>query len=116
MANNMQMMFFRVHPPIPHYLVGIKVLFYNSQCIYLTATTIIFFTAMMRVGFGPANVYTTPAHTFTRACPFVPELKPTLYIFNSLAFHVSVIFLCRLSIMQRPVAVFVIRWCVVVPI
>src|SRR5947209_2246088 len=94
MTKDVQVLFFGIYPAIPNNLVCIKVLLLDSQRIHLSASAVIFCTAVVRVCFGPTNVDTTRANAFACAWPLVPELGPAFYIFHGMAFHVAVVSSC----------------------
>ncbi len=50
-ANNMNAPFFGVYPAIPHDLYGHRSSLYYAQCIHLPTPPVIFFTAVMGIGF-----------------------------------------------------------------
>src|SRR6478735_728980 len=97
MANDVYALFFGVHPAIPHYLVRIKILFYNAHGIYFPASSVILFAAVMRIGFGENDINAAGAYAGSCTRPLAPELIPARHIFYGMAFHIAIIGCCTLS-------------------
>ena len=105
-----------VHPSVPHDLMGIEGILWNTHGISNTTGTIVRLTTMMSIGVRENDLDATRRDACARTGTFTPVVIPATYHFNGKLIHVVVIVIGWLTTTEWTVAFFVIRITVFIPI
>src|SRR5258706_7377208 len=107
MSDDVRMPFFDVDPAVPHRLIGKIAVFRNAKRIDLSASAIVFGSAMMCVRIGKNDVDAARTDTLSGAGTSFPIVEPADYVLDCVRILIAVIFGRALAAVERPVTVFV---------
>ena len=82
---------FRIYPAVPHHLMCKERIFRNTHGVSYSATTIIFYSAIVRIGIGEDNLHATRTYTITRSRTFTPVIEPANDIFDGKGILITVV-------------------------
>ena len=91
MADNINTGTFRIYPAVPHHLMCKERIFRNTHGVSYSATTIIFYSAIVRIGIGEDNLHATRTYTITRSRTFTPVIEPANDIFDGKGILITVV-------------------------
>src|SRR5690606_32640325 len=91
MTNDMETFRIGIYPAVPHDLMRIICIFRNPYRIDFSASTIVLFPSIMRIGVGENNVYTTRTYPFSRSRAYFPILPPASYGFHGMLILIPVV-------------------------
>ena len=116
MADDVGLVFFRIYPSVPHYLMCVESIFFDTHRVRHSTSSVVFRTPVMSVSVGEDNFSTAGADSVTRSGTLTPIIIPAGYHGDGKFILVAVIVSGRLSFIKWSVTFFVERIAVFIPV